>query len=52
MLIRGRSFIMRGGGVEEKVRGYENFRSQFVGVRKIFADFCRGMKIIFIYDAQ
>ena len=46
--IRGRSFIMRGGGVEEKVGGYENFRSQFVGVRNFFADFCRGMKMIFI----
>ena len=25
-----------GGGAEEKVEGYENFRLQFVGVRKYF----------------
>ena len=42
--VRGWSFLLPGGGVEEIVGGYENFSGHFGGARKIFQLFWGGMK--------
>ena len=42
--VRGVSFFMGGGGVEENVLGYEKFYPCFVGVWNISPPFCWGMK--------